>query len=98
MPNFSALDADGGIFGDITFSIVDTVENSGEADFFEVVSIGAKSAQLYLRKPIEAKFYHVRPETEYIAAVRKTMIYVSAFRSMFVPRMAVDEPRTGPPM
>lgn len=60
MPSFTALDADGGIFGDVTFVIADTVANSGDADFFEVLSLDSKTAQLYLRKHIEAKFYHVR--------------------------------------
>lgn len=59
MPYFTAEDDDGGIYGEVTFSFVNTVENSGDAEFFDLIAIDSKSAQLYLRRPVEAKFYHV---------------------------------------
>lgn len=60
IPPFVAKDDDGGVYGEVKFSMVDNVAGSNDVDCFDIVAVDTKSAQLYLRRPIEAKFYKVR--------------------------------------
>lgn len=57
-PALSAVDNDGGTFGDVGFELASFQANS-DADQFTVLKVDTKSAQLYLQRPVEARLYHV---------------------------------------
>uniref|UniRef100_A0A182JZH0 Cadherin domain-containing protein n=1 Tax=Anopheles christyi TaxID=43041 RepID=A0A182JZH0_9DIPT len=57
LPNFEAVDADGGIYGDVTFSLTST--NNGEQDHevFRVDKIDSKTGQLVLENSLAVQAF-----------------------------------------
>lgn len=55
LPNFEAFDPDGGSFGKVEFSIVD----SSDSRFFKLEKIDDKRAQLQIVEQIEDRTYHI---------------------------------------
>lgn len=64
-PLFRAVDDDGGIFGEVSFEIESTLANSDDADHFNLLQVDAKTTQLYVQLPIQAKLYHVIISNQY---------------------------------
>lgn len=58
-PLLLAVDPDGGTYGDVHFQLASTSSGSNDADHFTLFQVDAKSAQLYLQRPVEARFYHL---------------------------------------
>lgn len=55
---FEAQDEDGGVFGNVTFTIVTSSDNE-DNKYFEFHKINTKQSELRLKKKIEEKTYYV---------------------------------------
>ncbi|XP_037029736.1 cadherin-23-like [Bradysia coprophila] len=58
VPMFEARDDDGGDFGKITFEIA-SYGGGDDASYFRIVEETRNKSQIYLQKPIEARFYQL---------------------------------------